>query len=132
MTDSSSLEIQQIDARGGDVTSVLSDLRTKLSPRGNVVSEAGRQKTIEVFGTPLTPQQVVEKICVDVRDRGLEAVLEYSTKIDGSQYGADHLRVTEEELEKAHQQADPEFLESVRRIRDNILHFQRAILHQDV
>ena len=132
MTDSSSLEIQQIDARDGDVTSVLSDLRTKLSPRGNVVSEAGRQKTIEVFGTPLTPQQVVEKICVDVRDRGLEAVLEYSTKIDGSQYGADHLRVTEEELEKAHQQADPEFLESVRRIRDNILHFQRAILHQDV
>ena len=71
MTDSSSLEIQQIDARAGDVTSVLSDLRTKLSPRGNVVCVAGRKKTIEVFGTPLTPQQVVEKICVDVRDRGL-------------------------------------------------------------
>ena len=102
MTDSSSLEIQQIDARDGDVTSVLSDLRTKLSPRGNVVSEAGRKKTIEVFGTPLTPQQVVEKICVDVRDRGLQAVLEYSAKIDGSQYGADKLRVTEEELSLIH------------------------------
>ena len=76
MNELSSLEIQQIDARDGDVTSVLSDLRTKLSPRGNVVSEAGRQKTIEVFGKPLTPQQVVETICVEVRDRGLEAVLE--------------------------------------------------------
>ena len=53
------------------------------APTADVVSEAGRQKTIEVFGEPLTPMQVVERICRDVRTRGLEAVLEYTAKLDG-------------------------------------------------
>ena len=37
---------------------------------------------MEVFGEPLTPQQVVDRICGDVRTRGLTAVLEYSKKLD--------------------------------------------------
>ena len=45
--------------------------RAKLSPAGNVVSEAGRRRTMEVFGEPLSPQQVVERICGDVQQRGL-------------------------------------------------------------
>ena len=36
------------------------------------------------------------------------------------------------ELAAAHAAAVPEFLETVRRIRDNILRFQTAILHRDV
>jgi histidinol dehydrogenase len=39
----------------------LAALRQKLSPAGNVVSEAGRRRTMEVFGEPLSPQQVVER-----------------------------------------------------------------------
>ena len=61
---------------------MLAELRERLSPRGNVVSEAGRRRTIEVFGEPLSPAQVVERICTDVRERGLAAVLDYSARLD--------------------------------------------------
>src|SRR5207249_2834577 len=107
-------------------------LRQKLSPAGYVVSEAGRRRTVEVFGEPLTPQQVVERICGEVRLRGLAAVLEYSRKLDRAELTAATIRVSAGELAAAHAAADPQFLATIRRIRDNILEFQRAILHRDV
>src|SRR5262245_50140463 len=64
-----------IDCSRDDASRHFAALRDKLSPKGNVVSEAGRQRTIELFGEPLSPQQVVERICADVRQRGLPAVL---------------------------------------------------------
>lgn len=107
-------------------------LRARLSPRGDIVSEAGRRRTVEVFGEPLSPQQVVERICRDVRDRGLPAVLEYAAKIDKAELTADTMRVSSAELAAAHAAADPKLLACVRRVRDNILAFQTAILHRDV
>src|ERR1700720_4702629 len=77
------LKIERIDTRQDDVRRALAGLRERLSPRGNIVSEAGRRRTIEVFGEPLSPQQVVERICGDVERRGLPAVLEYGHKLDG-------------------------------------------------
>jgi histidinol dehydrogenase len=75
---------------------------------------------------------VVERICGDVRKRGLAAVLEYTAKLDGVTISAETLRVPATELAVAHAAADPKFLETVRRIRENILRFQMAILHLDV
>jgi histidinol dehydrogenase len=124
--------IQRIDTRRDDVEAALDALRQKLSPAGNVVSEAGQRRTIEVFGKPLSPQQVVERICGEVKSRGLAAVLEYSRKLDKAELSAQTVRVTEGELAAAHAAADPALLATVRRIRDNILEFQRAILHRDV
>jgi histidinol dehydrogenase len=132
MSSSQPLNIQRIDTRQGNVHEALDALRQKLSPRGDVVSERGRQRTIEVFGSPLSPQQVVEKICSDVRQEGLAAVLRYGEKLDGARLSAETLRVSEAEMAAAHRQAAPEFLAAVRRIRDNVLEFQRAILHRDV
>ena len=126
------LKIQRIDTRQGKVESALAALRDKLSLRGDIVSEQGRQRTLEVFGKPLSPQQVVETICKDVQRGGLDAVLRYSRQIDRAELDATTLRVSDQELQDAHQQADPQFLKTVRRIRDNIFEFQRAILHQDV
>jgi histidinol dehydrogenase len=126
-----SLNILRIDARRDDVLERLDGLRSRLSPRGVVVSEAGRKKTIEVFGEPLTPQQVVAKICADVQTRGVEAVLEYSRKLDKAELTPATLRVPREEMEAAHRAAGPDFLATIRRIRDNILQFQRSILHHD-
>ncbi len=126
------LKIERIDARQGDVGTHLDQLRAKLSPSGNVVSPQGRQRTIDVFGEPLTPQQVVEKICQDVREKGIEAVLDYGARLDRKELTADELRVPAAELEAAHAAASTEFLETVKRIRDNIHEFQSAILHQDV
>ncbi|SFI48760.1 histidinol dehydrogenase [Planctomicrobium piriforme] len=126
------LHIKTIDCSQGDAARQFAELREKLSPQGNVVSEAGRQRTIELFGAPLTPQQVVEKICQDVRSRGLEALLEYTRKLDRKELTAQTLRVSKQELSAAHAQADPKFLETIRRIRENVLEFQQAILSSDV
>jgi histidinol dehydrogenase len=126
------LSIQRIDTRQGNVESALAALRVKLSPAGSVVSEAGRRRTIDVFGEPLTPQQVVERICGDVKSRGLASVLEYSQKLDKADLTPQTVRVSEAELAAAHGAADPDFLATIRRIRDNILQFQRAILQWDV
>src|SRR5436853_2218323 len=96
------LELQRIDTRLGNVEEALAALRAKLSPAGNVVSEAGKRRTVEVFGEPLSPQQVVERICGDVQQRGLAAVLEYSHKLDKAELTAETIRVSAAELKTAH------------------------------
>ncbi len=126
------LKLLRIDTRQADVRRAIADLRERLSPRGNVVSEAGKQRTIEVFGEALSPQQVVERICQDVRTKGLPAVLDYSARIDKADINANSLRVSAAELAAAHAGADRAFLASVRQIRENILRFQTAILQHDV
>ncbi len=126
------LQIQRIDSRQADVRSALAALRERLSPRGNVVSEASQRRTIEVFGEPLSAGQVVERICHEVLSRGVDAVLDYSARLDRAQLTAETLRVPAADLATAHRQADPKLLAAVRRIRDRILEFQRVILHRDV
>jgi histidinol dehydrogenase len=126
------LRITRIDSRKDDVQQSLDALRARLSPQGDVVSEAGRRLTIEVFGEPLRPPEVVERICADVRDRGIEALLAYCRKLDKADLTARTLRVATDELAAAHAAADGEFLATVQRIRDNILRFQRVLLPGDV
>lgn len=125
-------KIARIDTRHDDVEAQLQAVRSKLSPKGDIVSEAGRRRTIEVFGQPLSPQEVVERICRDVEARGMAAVLEYGQKLDGKQLLPTTIRVSQDELRSAHEAADPQFLETIRAIRENIFRFQKAILHQDV
>lgn len=127
-----SLAIPVIDCRASDARPTFDALRDKLSPRGNIVSEAGRQKTIELFGEPLSPQEVVERICGDVQARGLEAVLEYSHKLDGKLLDFDQMKVKPEEFATAHAAASDDYLNTVRRIRDNVTEFQKAVLSESV
>ncbi len=126
------LKLLRIDTRQANVRQSLAELRARLSPRGDFVSEAGRRRTVEVFGEALSPQQVVERICEDVRTKGLAAVLDYSARIDQAKLTAETIRVPAAELSAAHAAADPNFLATIRRIRENILRFQRAILEKDV
>ena len=121
-----------IDTSRDDAERLITELRAKLSPRGDVVSESGRRKTLELFGDALSPQQVVERICGDVQRDGLRAVLDYTRRLDGRELTAETIRVSPAELNEAHGRADPRYLETVRRIRGNIEEFQRAILHECV
>lgn len=132
MTQHSDLDITTIDCTSNDATSLIGELRNKLSPRGNVVSEAGRQRTIELFGEPLSPQEVVERICNDVRDKGRDALLDYSAKLDQKELTPETMRVSAEELKAAHTKADPVYLKTLRAIRDNITEFQTELLPDDV
>lgn len=126
-----SLQITSIDCRKDDAQQLFRDLRDKLSPRGDVVSEAGRERTIELFGEDLSPREVVQRICEDVRTKGIDAVLDYTARLDRKQLTPDMIAVTREELEAASTAVAPEFLENVRKIRDNIVEFQSAILPRD-
>ncbi|MGB6042560.1 MAG: histidinol dehydrogenase [Pirellulales bacterium] len=126
------LKIRTIDYRRQDVFRVVDELLVLLSPRGDVVSEAGRQRTIDVFGKSLTPRQVVQQICSDVRLSGISAVIDYGVRIDKANITPGTLRVPQEDLAAAHQEVDQGFLATIRRIRDNIQAFQTAILHQDI
>ncbi len=125
------MKIQYVDARNG-ATEILDQLRDKLSPQGNVVSPRGRALTEEVFGKPLTPLEVVETICADVKNQGTPALLRYGKSLDQANLTADQLRVPIAELAKAHSDADPDLIQSIRRIRANVAEFQEAILHRDV
>lgn len=128
------MNITTIDCRSNraEADTLFAELRARLSPDGSVVSEAGRQRTIDLFGEPLSPQEVVERICNDVRSNGLPAVLDYTEKLDGKQLSAKTIRVPAEEFAAAARQVDPEYLATIRRIRDNIVEFQTAVLPEDV
>jgi histidinol dehydrogenase len=132
MSSAAELKILRVDTRCDDIRAVMAGLRQKLSPQGDVVSQDGRRRTVEIFGEPLSPVQVVERICHDVRQKGLAAVLDYSDRIDRAPLSAAELRVSEAELARAHAAADKKFLETVRRIAVRIRAFQEAILHHDV
>lgn len=126
------LAIRQFDTKSKSLAAIVAELKVQLSPGGDVVSERGREKTRAVFGADLSPRQVVERICDDVRDRGVAAVLDYSLKLDGAKLHADALRVPDARLSECHRKAAPEFLRTVRNIRRNVLEYQQAILHKDV
>ncbi len=100
-TDQKPLNIQRVDARAGSAE-ILQQLRDQLSPQGDVVSPRGRALTEEVFGAPLTPVQVVEKICTDVRQDGTPALLRYNKALDKADLSAAELRVPAADLAQAH------------------------------
>ena len=97
-----------------------------------MVSPEGKARTIAAFGEPLAPRQVVERICADVAARGLDAVLDYTRRIDGVTLELDQVCVSPGELQNAHRHADPAYLETIGRVRGNILAYQEAIRHHDV
>src|SRR5262245_23110627 len=101
------LTIERIDTSCDDVAARLRQLRERLSPRGDVVSEQGRRRTIEVFGEALTPERVVERICNEVRETGLTALLQYNQRLDRATLDASSIRVPAHALAEAHRQADP-------------------------
>ncbi len=123
--------IGRIDCSSDNAHELIRELRRQLSPRGDVVSPAGQARTIAAFGEPLTPEQVVSRICEDVRIRGLDAVLDYTCRLDRVTLDRSSVRVSPEELLEAHKAADPAYIRTIRRVRANILAFQSGILHRD-
>ena len=120
------------DEKSDDLVVRVEGLRKKLGVRGDIVSSSSRAKTMEVFGEPLTPNQVVSKICEAVRSEGLDAVNQYTRQLDQAEITPDTIRVEQRQIDAAHQKADPGFLHAVQKVRENVLRFQTAILHQDV
>ncbi len=124
------LTMRRIQLGRGDAAEQLVRLRIQLSAQGNVVSARGRELTERVFGEALPPARVVERICEDVRKRGRDAVFHYTEQFDRVRLDASTLRVDRAEMAEAHAAVEPALLETVRRIRQNILSFQLGLLHR--
>ncbi len=125
------LRIQRIVCGDPAADDQLKNLRSKLASQAEVVSTRGQELTKKVFGEPLTPVRVVERICADVRARGLSALLYYTEQFDHVSLTADQMRVSSRELAEAHAGAESSFLDVIRRVRQNIMSFQLGLLHRD-
>jgi histidinol dehydrogenase len=126
------LKIRRIDCSTEDAQRAIAALRDELSPKGNVVGPEGQARTIAAFGEPLAPRQVVERICADVAARGLDAVLDYTRRVEGVTLETRQVRVSPDELAQAHRKVEPAYLKTIARVRRNILEYQEAIRHRDV
>src|SRR5205809_4375256 len=106
--------MRRISYRAADAAEQLQQLCRQLSLQADVVAPRGKALTEQVFGQALTPAQVVERICTDVRTQGLDAVLHYTSQLDQATLTAETLRVSAKEIEAAHKAAKPAFLETIR------------------
>ncbi len=110
-----------------DLAALLRELSAKLSISAGMVSSESEQKTIQIFGRPLTPQEVVRTIVADVRERGDPAVAEYAEKLDGARLSPNRFAVAREEIESAYESVPDALKESLARAEDNIRKFQEHI-----
>jgi histidinol dehydrogenase len=104
-----SINIRRINCAQSDGAAQLAALRGQLGLQAQVVSPRGRQLTQAVFGEPLPPSRVVERICTDVHERGVQALFHYTEQLDGVRLDAGTLRISPRELQEAHAAAEPAF-----------------------
>ena len=102
-----------------------------MSHQGEITSPKSRELTRKVFGSRLPPVKAVERICLEVQKNGISAVLHYTEQFDRVKLTKSELRVSVEEMKAAHAAANPDFLDTIRNIRQNILSFQMGLLHTD-
>ena len=125
------LKVRRIDCTAPNAVKQLAALRNQFANQGVIISPQGRKLTQAVFGEPLSPEEVVSRICKDVQKRGLPAVLHYTEQFDKEKLTPKSIRVSPDELAAAYRAADPEFMDSIRRIRDNVMRFQIGLLSKD-
>ena len=64
--------------------------------------------------------ETVQAIVEDVKERGDEALFEYTRRFDGAELDADNVRVTEAEIQEAMEQVEPGLLAVMRTSMENI------------
>ena len=84
--------------------------------RLNAQTEMELQDTLRRRSTnSFSEQQAkVDKIVADIRERGDEALFEYTERFDGVKLTEDTVTVTEEEIKEAYDNIDPELLKVIR------------------
>jgi histidinol dehydrogenase len=125
------LKLRRIDLSTPSATAQINKLRDQFRIDSEVVSPSSKKLTQAVFRAALTPNEAVARICGDVREKGLSAVLHYTEQLDKVKLKPDMLRVKPAELAEAHAAVGPDFLEVVRQIQYNVMQFQSGLLHRD-
>ncbi|MCD4671931.1 MAG: histidinol dehydrogenase [Anaerolineaceae bacterium] len=88
------------------------------------VPETVLKRTAELFGEPLSPAQAVDRILIDVRRRGDDALHEWSQRLDGSV--ANSFAVPSEELQTALQQLPDDLRSALELAASRIRQFHEA------
>jgi histidinol dehydrogenase len=125
------LKLRRIDLTASNAAAQIVKLRDQYRTDSEVVSAASKKKTQAVFGESLPPARAVERICNEVREKGLPAALHYTEMFDGVKLKADQVRVKPAELAEAHAAVGPDFLDVIRQVRDKVILFQSGLLHSD-
>lgn len=68
-------------------------------------------------------QEKVDAIISDVKERGDQAIFDYTKQFDGADLCADNLLVTEDEIKEAYEQVDEELIQVIRKAIKNIKEF---------
>ena len=84
-----------------DFEAQLERITGRMSAQERSQPASARNKTIEVFGEPLSPVESVRRIVEDVREKGDQAVADYALKLDGYDVRARGLRVPADEISSA-------------------------------
>ncbi len=114
-----------------EADSAINALRARLNIFEKESSARSAALTRKVFGHAMSPVEVVERIVSDVRERGDEAVIEYTLKLDGAIVTPDMFRVDPATILKAEKSAPPEFISAVRFSASNVRRYQASIVAQD-
>ena len=77
------------------------------------VNPAGMERTKQIFGKALTPQESVAVILGDIKREGDAGLLRYIDKIDGQKLTSEQLFVGKHEFEQAETMVSPQFLEAL-------------------
>lgn len=125
------LKLRRIDLSTNTAAAQINKLRDQFRIDSEVVTSASKKLTQAVFRDALTPAEAVERICTDVRNKGLSAALHYTEQLDRVKLKSDSFRVKPQELADAHATASPEFLDVIRQVQYNVLQFQSGLLHRD-
>lgn len=80
-------------------------------------------KAGQIGGEEVLPQ--VTEIVRSVRQRGDEALYDYTENFDGADLRQTGLKVSATEIQAAYEKVSPEFLQALRQAKDNILRFHR-------
>ena len=112
-------------ARETDLAAELDRLSQTL--RSGMVSTESSEKTVAVFGEPLSPIECVRRIISDVRERGDDAVAEYTRKLDGADISPESFRVSRDEIRDAYDSVADPFKEALAQTKENIWRFQEHI-----
>lgn len=98
--------VKLIDGRGKDTAWILN----RLDRRSQVSFERERNAVLEIL--------------LAVRQRGDEAVIEYTARFDGVHYAnAQEMLVSQEEIQEAYSKVDGRYIDILRQARDNIWKF---------
>ena len=108
------------------------ELRKKLSVTEGIVSSKSSALTEKVFGEPLVPSQVVDRIIADVKADGDKAVLHYAKELDGAHFAEGVFESAQAMTAEAFDHVDKSLVEALKKAAANIAEYQSHILYKGV